>query len=462
MPDVEEVAEVPPTFVSSISAGCPPLYFFHVVDPEAATLTVQVLGTNLTLKFTHGRAKQIPLKSSSISSQLDNKTVGFVALVSRSTERIVLAAAESGHGSGRFGDLLDPEPGVLANSVWTKRVIAVGKLLGFNMRRPFDGMGRAPLALHEGIFLGSHVEVKLAVHGICVLLETFGITRDFDSVTLEQLNELRDARWDDGSRPVFEVYFSRKHCHPCRSLVQKLAEATGVTIRLLWKHRLIMKTYAVTCKRVGGNGRSQDDRPEEEEEQPVFDTQDFDFGDVLPDDSDVETIPDDDDDDEPKETIDLTRSASPDDALAGDYIDGFAYRVGQLESSPDGATAAIVEFARAVQRHSSNQSRQSVENINKPLPATPVFMAPAEMATESSSSERHTFPRVRRTLFSRDRPSARDEQHARARSASPSAGRTVRERSPRPFNIDVEGRTVTNRSRGRICVEIPARSRASA
>lgn len=428
MSSFQEVIEVPPTFLSSIETQPPPIYFHHVIDTETATLRVQVLGANLTFTLSHRRALRA-VRPSQIAKQLENKTTGFLALVTRSRERVVLVAAESGHGAGRFGDLLDPQKGVLRNDIWTRRVIAFGKTLGLRMNRPFDGMGRTPVARVDGVFLGSHVEVKLAVHGICVLLNMFGITRDYDSVTAEQLRQLRTARWGDGSRPVFEVFFSRKHCHPCRGLVQRLSEMTGVPIRLLWKHRLIPKTYAVTCKPIGPpRPRSLDDP---EPEVMVIDSQDMDFGDET---SDAETISDGGDELEAVDTIDLTEVDRSEQIDA--YIDGLAYRVGQMEESPKGVTAAIVEFAAAAATTVKRQ-KQKVADIPKPLPATPVMEDPA-LAGEQ---RRHTWPHARRT-FSHD-------ARGRAKTSSPSDGRRGRvekqQRAPRRFNVKVPEMIVLDR-----------------
>jgi hypothetical protein len=213
-----------------------------MIDTEATTLTVQVLGANISFKFSHQRAKRF-ISQSSIAKQLENKTTGFIAVATPQAQRIVLAAAESGHGLGQYGDLLDRKNGVLPNNVWTRRVIAMGRTLGMKMGSPYDR--KRMDENRDGIFLGSHVEVKLAVHGICVLLETFKITKDLDKVTMEDLHKLRTVRWQDGTRPLFEVYFSRKHCQRCKSLVRRLSDATGITIRLLWRDRLIKKEYVL-------------------------------------------------------------------------------------------------------------------------------------------------------------------------------------------------------------------------
>ncbi|UPL03290.1 hypothetical protein LCI18_014224 [Fusarium solani-melongenae] len=419
MSNFQEVIEVPPTFLSSIETQPPPIYFHHVIDTETATLKVMVLGANLTFTFAHKRALKVA-RPSQIAKQLENKTTGFLALVTRSRERVVLVAAESGHGAGRFGDLLDPQKGVLRNDIWTRRVIAFGKTLGLRMNRPFDGMGRAAVARVDGVFLGSHVEVKLAVHGICVLLSMFGITKDYDNITVEQLRQLRTTRWEDGSRPIFEVYFSRKHCHPCRSLVQKLSEMTGVPIRLLWKHRLIPKTYAVTCKPIGPHRARDGPEPE----VMVCDSQDMDFGDEL---SDAETISD--GELETIDTIDLTEVDRSEQIEA--YINGLAYRVGQMRESPEGVTAAIVEFTATVKRQ-----KQKTADIPKPLPATPVIEGPA------LARERHTWPPARRTFF-------HDSQtrNGRAKSSSPSIGRgrVAKQKAPRRFNMKVPETIVLDR-----------------
>ncbi|KAL4725508.1 hypothetical protein ACLX1H_007657 [Fusarium chlamydosporum] len=365
----EEIAEVLPTFVSSISKSSPLIFFYHITNPEDTTLTVQVLGANISFKFSHQRAKAY-VSRSKLVRQLENKTTGFIAVATPQSQRIVLAAAESGHGLGKFGDLLDRKKGVLPNDIWTRRAVAMGKTLGMNMRRPFDNPGRAAGNDTDGIFLGSHVEVKLAVHGICVLLEIFGITRDFDNVTMEHLHKLRIVRWEDGTRPIFEVYFSRKHCRPCKSLVQKLSQATGVTIRLLWRDRLIKKEYILRPlpEHLRRPGQAQS------EAQPIFDPQDYDFEDIFPGDSDIEVIPDDEDMKE-VDHIDLTNieSTSPAGISANidDLLDGLAYRVGQMEDCPEGATAAIVGFARTMSAHSQKKNSLRDINVSKPLPATP-------------------------------------------------------------------------------------------
>jgi hypothetical protein len=94
----------------------------------------------------------------------------------------------------------------------------------------------------RGTFQSSHVEVKLAVYGIMILLRMFGIIRSNAQakakLTLKMLKQLRKATWEDGTRPAFEIYFSRKYCNRCKKLVRRLQQATNIRIDLLWKPRL--------------------------------------------------------------------------------------------------------------------------------------------------------------------------------------------------------------------------------
>lgn len=237
-----------PNFQGSFKAQHDFFYFLHKIDAVRATLTVEVIGPNLTFTFTHARALGGGRFSpSEIVSALERKTVGFISLVKNSENRQILAWAESGHGLGRSGDLVDaPKDGpVLSSELWTRRVIHIGKLLGMNMRRSFDNANNSlnGSLVIDGIFQGSHVEAKLAVHAIWVMLEVFEITKDLNDVTKEDLMKLRNVLWEDGTKPAFEVYFSRKNCSPCGVLVQGLSELTGIEIKLFWKERLKMKEY---------------------------------------------------------------------------------------------------------------------------------------------------------------------------------------------------------------------------
>nr|RBQ84314.1 hypothetical protein FVER53263_09110 [Fusarium verticillioides] len=415
----EEVEEVLPVFVSAISSPSPLIYFHHVIDPDTTKLTAQVLGANISFVFSHR----------------------FISIVSATSRRVVLAAAESGHGLGKYGDVLDKKKGILPNSIWTRRVVSMGKALGMNMRSPFDDPTGCRMGNMEGIFRGSHVEVKLAVHGICVLLQTFEITKDFNNVTMKQLKQLRQARWEDGSRPVLEVYFSRKYCKPCKSLVQKLQDATGVTIRLVWKPRLVMKKYVI-------RPIDRNRKPGEPLQAQEFEPQDYDFGDALPDDSDIEVISDDEDAKEEVDKIDLTHIESTSSISwnqeIDDYLDGLAYRVGQMQDCPEGARSAIVEFASI--RVNAKKSLDAAK-VSKPLPATPVIEAPADfLEGDDRQRQRHTFPRAQKRLFR----GPNDKNGSRARSVSPRRrAQSVRDRSPRRYTSGPLGRHATEAPQGK-------------
>lgn len=240
-------------------------YFHHIVDAENALLTVEVIGPNLLFTFSHHRAKGLR-RTSSIGTRLENKTAGFLALI-KNDVRHVLAQAESGHGGGPLGDLLDAplDSPILPNDVWSRRTVRIGNLIGCSMDSPYD-TGRRDgnmvvtsivtgdqTTLREemrGLYAGSHVEVKLAVYAVCTMLKEFGITTDFDNLTITQLRKLRRVKWDDGQRPSFEVYFSRKNCPRCGRLVEALEKVTGLKIALCWKERLIKKEYSTRKRQV--------------------------------------------------------------------------------------------------------------------------------------------------------------------------------------------------------------------
>ncbi|UNI16518.1 hypothetical protein JDV02_002946 [Purpureocillium takamizusanense] len=331
-----------PAFDNRFRRGEPQFYFYHVVDTRDASLRVQVLGPGLSFTFTHERARR-HLSAGRIAAGLRRKTTGFLALVRTCTDsrnghhsnsrmrdgdstdnrsngngvappppppcppllqhdRTVLVWAESGHGAGRAGDMLDAAPGALPNGTWTRRAVRLAALLGLRTERPFDTMGlregeldaRARERL-RGVFLASHVEVKLATHGVYALLHVFGLHRESrggrrewrrqrqrrsppngvntdgrcperhrsssssrsdagssgGSLDLATLTRLRDARWDDGSRPRLEVYFSRRNCVPCGMFVRRLSEVIGVRIDLIWRERL---THVVYETRAGSGG----------------------------------------------------------------------------------------------------------------------------------------------------------------------------------------------------------------
>ncbi|UKZ96797.1 uncharacterized protein TrAFT101_011573 [Trichoderma asperellum] len=412
-----------PEFDVSFRDTLPSFYFHHIIDPIAATLRVEVLGPNLAYTFRHDRAKEKRIPASAIFTRLNGKTTGFLALrTDAGKKRIVLAWAESGHGASPNGDLLDPEPSVLPNDVWAQRVVSMGKIFGLRMNRPYDGrmsqvMGRDM----SGIFLGGHVEVKLAVHAVFVLLNKFGITKDLDKVSLRHLKRLRGARWEDGSRPAFEIYFSRKNCHFCGKFVRTLQKATGIRIKLIWRDRLVKIVYEKReMTKTNPTNRPQTQQQSQPRELINIDVDDcvtiitemteevraIDLIDLSRDHGSA-----------PAEIINLTGdnreentaaagsqnnvgSTPPEQGQHGSsrsaadaYIDGLAYCVGQIEQCPASAQTAILELAEKFHQRSAAAAAARA-NINKPLPATPQIAPPnwgeetAALPTPPSTDDR--------------------------------------------------------------------------
>ncbi|KAL6890905.1 hypothetical protein GGI43DRAFT_415089 [Trichoderma evansii] len=441
---VEEESPQPknlPEFDVSFRDTLPSFYFHHIIDPIAATLRVEVLGPNLAYTFRHDRAKEKRIPASEIFNRLNGKTTGFLALrTDAGKKRIVLAWAESGHGASRNGDLLDPEPSVLPNDVWAQRVVSMGKIFGLQMKRPYDGrtsqvMGRDM----SGIFLGGHVEVKLAIHAVFVLLNKFGITQDLENVSIRQLKRLRAAKWEDGSRPAFEIYFSRKNCPFCGKFVKTLQQATGIRIKLIWRDRLVKIVYKK--REIAKANPNQPQTQQQSQPQEIIDDDMNDYVTIISEmTEEVRAI----------DLIDLSRdNRSPtaeiinltgdnrDDSTAGNYnnvrstpseqepsgllpsaadayIDGLAYSVGQIEQCPAGAQTAILELAEKFhqrRREAAAAAESARANVSKPLPATPQIAPPdwggetAALPTPPSSGDRSDGGAYRdemRALFDRN------------------------------------------------------------
>ncbi|KAK1237940.1 hypothetical protein MKX08_002519 [Trichoderma sp. CBMAI-0020] len=393
-----------PEFDVSFRDTLPSFYFHHIIDPIAATLRVEVLGPNLAYTFRHDRAKEKRLPASNIFRRLSCKTTGFLALrTDAGKKRIVLAWAESGHGAGPNGDVLDPEPSALPNDVWAQRVVAMGKIFGLRMNRPYDGrlsqvMGRDM----SGIFQAGHVEVKLALHAVFVLLNKFGITQDLDNVSLRHLKRLRAARWEDGSKPAFEIYFSRKNCPSCGKFVKTLQKATGIRLKLIWRDRLVKIVYETKQM----TKTDPTNRPQQSQQSQPQEAIDIDMDDcvtVITEMTEevraIDLIDLSRDQRSAAEIINLTGDSCNGDTAANQnadsssaadaYIDGLAYCVGQIEQCPAGAQSAILELAAKLQRSAA----AARANISKPLPATPQvappdFGAAAALPTPPSSDDR--------------------------------------------------------------------------
>ncbi|PTB66489.1 hypothetical protein BBK36DRAFT_1159522 [Trichoderma citrinoviride] len=378
-----------PEFDAGFHDTLSPCYFHHVIDPTAATLRVEVLGPNLAYTFRHDRAKELRLASSNITARLEAKVTGFLALkTGNGQQRVVLAWAQSGHGVGSKGDLLDADPNVLPNDLWTKRAISIGRALALRMRRPYDGRLLQTTGIRmEGVYLGSHVEVKLASYAISILLTRFGITQDLDNISLRDLTALREASWKDGSKPSFEIYFSRKNCNFCGK----------------FRERLVKKVYEK--KDLPKRDRQRQRQPQEVIQIDIADAETaiitddvciietIDLSDDLPTLAELVNLTRGDTHDATNNnnnniiitnssntsTIDLvtTEQELPTRAVTDTFIEGLAYCVGQIDECPAGARDAIVRLA------AHNRRR---ENINKPLPATPQ-MAPPGYHSAASSPE---------------------------------------------------------------------------
>lgn len=136
----------------------------------------------------------------------------------------------------------------------------------------------------RGMVQGSHVEVKLAVHAITLLLRSFGIIESSDvQITKSMLHKLRSVVWEDGTRPAFEIYFSRKYCYRCKKLVRRLQRATNIRIKLLWQPRLREFDHAKDMTPINPAPMENKPRPYREmsvsltdEESPYFETKEND------------------------------------------------------------------------------------------------------------------------------------------------------------------------------------------
>ncbi|KAL7819174.1 hypothetical protein V8C44DRAFT_130503 [Trichoderma aethiopicum] len=395
-----------PEFDAGFHDALSPCYFHHIIDPTTATLRVEVLGPNLTYTFRHDRAKQLRLASSNITARLEAKVTGFLALkTGTGQQRVVLAWAQSGHGVGSKGDLLDADPNVLPNDLWTKRAISIGRALALRMRRPYDGRLLQTTGIRmEGVYLGSHVEVKLASYAISILLTRFGITQDLDNISLRDLTALRKASWKDGTKPSFEIYFSRKNCNFCGSFVRKLQHATGISLKLVWRERLVKKVYEK-------KDLPKRDRPHQRPQQEVIQIDITNGADAVDEVCIIDTIDLSDDLPSLAELINLTRDThaattttnntivdlsatereTPECAVTDTFIEGLAYCVGQIDEYPSGARDAIVTLAAAhSSTHHSRRGLRAAEdhaNINKPLPATPQMAPPGFYPAPSPSPE---------------------------------------------------------------------------
>ncbi|OAA74168.1 hypothetical protein ISF_01069 [Cordyceps fumosorosea ARSEF 2679] len=129
-------------------------------------------------------------------STLAKKTSGFLAAVTPSQKRVVVAWAQSGHGISGRGDTLIPGDHVLGNAQWASKAIHLAKILDYDLASPFDKPGTPP-----GCFQAAHVELKLATYAVTLLLRRLpGRPRGNDILARENLVQLRKCRWSNDHR----------------------------------------------------------------------------------------------------------------------------------------------------------------------------------------------------------------------------------------------------------------------
>ncbi|EFY88529.1 hypothetical protein MAC_05423 [Metarhizium acridum CQMa 102] len=310
-------SEVPtPKFDRKFKPNEQIFYFYHVIDAEKATLQSLILGPNVSNTFSHAQAATYHT-ASDIEAALARKTTGFLALLQPGTSpsRTILAWAESGHGHNPRGDFLDPTSSVLSNKRWTARAMKLAKEIGINMGHPYD---RLTLDGKVGMFRASHVEVKLAVHAVYILLKMAAMPTD--RVTKADLKRLRARAWCGGARPRFEIYFSKKNCPACAKYVRRLEELTGAEIALCWKQRLVKIEYPKS--KVGSVEDAQrevipvEGSESEEQAQGQEDVTEMQMVDLTDDTDDVGS--------QVSEVVEVTPEP------LGVYVNGLAYCVGQM------------------------------------------------------------------------------------------------------------------------------------
>ncbi|OAA38333.1 hypothetical protein NOR_06723 [Metarhizium rileyi] len=320
-------------FDSEFASQDPILYFYHIIDPEKATLQTQVLGPNVSNTFRHPRALT-ECSPSHVQNTLVRKTTGFLALSQPGAPaRTILAWAESGHGHNPRGDFLDPSASVLSNKRWTSRVLRLAREMDINMGHPYDRLARGG---KTGIFRASHVEVKLAVHAVYTLLKMANVPTS--RVTRGDLAQLHGKAWRHGSKPMFEIYFSKKNCLPCAKYVRRLEELTGVDIKLCWRDRLVKIEYGKCTMGVV-------QVPVSQREVISVDAADEEGNDIA--------------------LVDLTDEmddvAEVTPEPLGAYVDGLAYCIGQMGGGRR-AIRAVVELARIWKRQAARRGQRHLRD----------------------------------------------------------------------------------------------------
>ncbi|RDA83228.1 hypothetical protein CP532_5788 [Ophiocordyceps camponoti-leonardi (nom. inval.)] len=214
------------------------LFFNYVVDSPQG-LTVRLFRCVSSHTFPHNPSPGANPISSRRAQEV--KVTGFLALPDGPVGEKIIAWSKSGYGETSSPSV----PPTLANDIWTRRVVKVADLLGMKTGTPFDlaGESRENMTMEEararkGRVRASHVEVKLAVHAIYVLLQIFLPKRKRRTMSIKTLKKLRGLRWDDGSSLAFRIVISRENCTWCGAFVRTLSRVTGVEMKI------------VPCKRI--------------------------------------------------------------------------------------------------------------------------------------------------------------------------------------------------------------------
>jgi hypothetical protein len=428
-------------------------FFYHTINMEDLTLRVQVLGPNLSQTFQHSR------ESRSVSAaMLANKTVGFLVIAHRKSSkrlqttvtgqtRQIVAWAQSGHGMGSRGDSLVPGDWVLRNKYWTKRAIQLSKILGVNAAHPFDQGHEASFDEERvGAYRAAHVEVKLATHAVHVLLEAFAIPYNKRNVTMETLAKLQSCHYPDGSSPVVEIYFSRKNCIPCGMFVQRLQTCTGVTFRLIWRHRLVRMEFRNEMALVNQEGPIVVDDSEDDQawiDEAIDIDGPSDSEDLMPLEGQPIEIDDDEEEDVEIQIIEAaemlnnlglvtntesrssTQRRDNDEAING-FIDSISFALGQSEFRPDTARVAVVDLARGLR----------IQRQRKETTRTPPNTRRGRPTHRQPRSAPGALTRHRNRSLTPGRPPRRPRAsstftlHARGRSSSPASVIDLLETSP--------------------------------
>ncbi|RDA89583.1 hypothetical protein CP533_3310 [Ophiocordyceps camponoti-saundersi (nom. inval.)] len=240
--------------------------FIHVYDSTTNTLKVvfqDCAEPRIIHKFSHQPAATPPTEiatatatpnSKEVETQQLNKVTGFLALPGSLRKTSILAWAQSGYKAGPQTHLASSGSGTLSNSLWSKRVVRVADLLGVKIGNPNDSASRPLNSLGDdeaeairGRYLAAHVEPKLAVHALYVLLKDF-LPKGRGRISLSHLRVLRNARWEDGSKPRFQIVISRGACIWCRRFVRTLANVSGIDLTIVVGQRLTKVEYASSTR----------------------------------------------------------------------------------------------------------------------------------------------------------------------------------------------------------------------